>query len=284
MVLSTLIYSLGVVTCVLLLTKLIGFLGLHRRSSSLPRYRQRADTWALVTGATDGIGLAFIKELASNGFNVILHGRNAAKLKKLKAQLSDDHPKLHFRSLVLDASVPLSEKQITDTTAWLQEVHLTILINNVGGVEVIMNPPAVGPLARHSHEDINNLMNLNAGFPTQLTRALWPMLANNLPSLVMNISSAASLGFPYATIYSGSKAFVESFTHGLYAEAHAESHDVEVLGIVVGTVTDVSHRKEPVSLLTPNATTMARAALGKVGCGRAVVDAWVAGGGCWVVT
>ncbi|MCJ1300000.1 hypothetical protein MMC08_002794 [Hypocenomyce scalaris] len=134
-----------------------------------------------------------------------------------------------------------------------------------------MNPPAVRPLARHSHEDINNLMNLNAGFPTQLTRTLWPLLANNSPSLVMNVSSAASLGFPYATIYSGSKAFLESFTHALYAEAHAESHDVEVMGIVVGAVTDVSHRKEPVSLLTPNATTMARAALGKVGCGRAVV-------------
>lgn len=273
--LSTIIYSLGILSCISLLTTLLRFLHLYTRSSSLPRYRQHANTWALVTGASDGIGLAFAKELAANGFNIILHGRNPQKLENLKRQLSNDYPKIDFSALVLDASVPLSEKQIADTVARLQDLHLTVLVNNVGGVEAVMNP-AVRSLIEHSPRDINNLVNLNAIFPTQLTRALWPILSHNFPSLIMNISSATSAGFPYCTVYSGCKAYVESFTHALYAEAHAENHDIEVLGIVVGAVTDVSHRKEPIKIATPNARTMARAALGKVGCGRAVVPGfWV---------
>ncbi|KAK4691721.1 hypothetical protein P7C71_g5340, partial [Lecanoromycetidae sp. Uapishka_2] len=275
MVLSTIVYSIGILTCFSILFKLFNFIHLHTRASSLPRYRQKPNSWALVTGSSDGIGLAIAKELASNSFNVILHGRNPTKLENLKKQLSHDFPKIEFLSLVLDASSALSEEQISESIRLLQNLHLTVLVNNVGGTEAVMNP-AVRPFSEHSRQDIDKIFNLNTIFASQLIRALWPMLLKNTPSLIMNISSAASIGFPYCTVYSGCKAYIESFTRALYAEAHAEINDVEVLGIVVGKVTNVGHRKEPVSFATPDARTMARAALGKVGCGNAVVSGyWV---------
>lgn len=51
----------------------------------------------------------------------------------------------------------------------------------------------------------------------------------------------------------------------------AEGRDIEVLGILIGIVTSVSHRKIPVSLFTPDARAMASASLDRVGCGRPVV-------------
>lgn len=273
--LSVFLYSVGIWTCITFFKKLVDFIYLYTRSSSLTRYRQKSNSWALVTGASDGIGLAIAKELAANGFNIILHGRNPTKLEKLKGELRKDRPSTEYRTLVLDASAPLSEKQANELSASVQDIHLTVLVNNVGGVEAIMDP-AIRPLAEHSPQDIDRLINLNSVFATQLIRVLWPTLVGNSPSLVMNISSAASAGFPYCTVYSGCKAYIESFTRALYAETYAEGSDIEVLGIVVGKVTGVSHRKDAVSLATPDSMRMARAALGKVGCGRAVVSGfWV---------
>lgn len=94
------IYVLGGLTSAYYATQFLRFLHLHIRSSSLLNYRRSANTWALVTGASDGIGLAFVKELAHKGFNVVLHGRNPDKLEKLKKKLSDEFPDAQFRTLV----------------------------------------------------------------------------------------------------------------------------------------------------------------------------------------
>lgn len=51
------------------------------RVDDLSRYKKSPrDTWALVTGGSDGIGLAFVKGLANRGFNVLITGRNESKL------------------------------------------------------------------------------------------------------------------------------------------------------------------------------------------------------------
>lgn len=87
----------------------------------------------------------------------------------------------------------------------------------------------------------------------------------------MNVSSVASMGMPYVSVYGGAKAYVEALSRALVGEAWAEGVEVEVLGVVVGAVTGVSHRKGGVSLMVPGTETMAEAALGRVGCGRGVV-------------
>lgn len=260
----------GIATTIFVLFKFLRFIHLYTRPSSLKRYHHGSNPWALVTGASDGIGLGFARELASHGFNVILHGRNPTKLDKVKSQLTHEYPNVTFRILIVDAAAQSSSRQIVDFIANLADLHLTVLVNNVGGVEAVMDV-AIKPLQDNSIVDADNLINLNARFPTHLTRALLSLLQKSSPALVMNIGSMSSFGVPYASIYSGSKAYNMSFSNALAAELPAEGHQIEFLGIVVGMVTDVSHRKSAVSLMTPGARTMAKAALDRVGCGKGVV-------------
>lgn len=117
-------------------------LSIHR--SSLHKYGkshrlagadQESQPWALITGASDGLGVGWAQELAAEGINVILHGRNPTKLDALKRTLEAEH-KISVRTLVLDAEkLPTSTEEgaykefdqlILDTVTG---IPLTILIN-----------------------------------------------------------------------------------------------------------------------------------------------------------
>jgi len=115
--------------------------------------------------------------------------------------------------------------------------------------------------------NVDALINLNARFPAQLTRALLPTLLNNTPALILNMGSMASFGGLWITIYSSSKSFNVGFSRSLKQEMIAEGRDIEVLGINMGRVTGTGGRTEKPSLLAPDAETFAREALRKVGCG-----------------
>ena len=261
--------TVGIISTSLLAIRFLRFVHLYARPSSLKRYLHGADTWAFVTGASDGIGRGFAQELAQNGFNVVLHGRNPTKLEDVKAQLQNQFPKLDFRILIADAS-STSYQQLDELVASINDLHLTVLINNVGGAIT------VAPLEDTTSEDVDAIMNMNARFPTQLTKTLLPKLTQmKTPSLMMNIGSMGDFSVPYATIYGGSKGFNMTWSSSLAMELKSEGKDVEVLAISVGRVTDVSHHKKDASFFTPNARTMAKAALQRVGCGKPVVVGYV---------
>ena len=269
MFLSQTFATIGIISTSFLFIKFLRFIHLYTRSSSLKRYHHGDNPWAFVTGASDGIGRAFAQELAQNGFNVVLHGRSPAKLETVKAQLQKQFPKLNFRILIADASSS-SYWQINDLVTSIHDIHLTILINNVGGAIT------VAPLEDTALEDIDAIINLNARFPTQLTKALLPQLTQSIsPSLIMNIGSSGDFCVPYATVYGGSKGFNMTWSSSLGMELKSEGRNVEVLAVSVGRVTDVSHNKKDASFFTPSARTMARAALQRVGCGRPVVVGYV---------
>ena len=261
--------TVGIISMSLLTIRVLRFVHLYARPSSLKRYLHGDDTWAFVTGASDGIGRGFAHELAQNGFNVVLHGRNATKLEDAKAQLQNQFPKLDFRILIADAS-STSYQQINELVASIDDLHLTVLINNVGGAIT------VAPLEDTTSEDVDAIMNMNARFPTQLTKTLLPKLTQmKTPSLIMNIGSMGDFCVPYATIYGGSKGFNMTWSSSLAMELRSEGKNVEVLAISVGRVTDVSHNKKGASFFTPSASTMAKAALQRVGCGKPVVVGYV---------
>ena len=192
--------TIGIISISFLVTRFLRFIHLYARSSSLKRYLHGADAWAFVTGASDGIGRGFAQELAQNGFNVVLHGRNLIKLETIKAQLQNQFPKVGFRVLVADTS-STSHQQVDELVATLDDIHLTVLINNVGAAV------KVAPLVDTTSEEVDAIINTNARFPTQLTKALLPKLTQtDSPSLIMNIGSMGDFCVPYATIYGGSKA------------------------------------------------------------------------------
>ncbi|KAL6901065.1 short chain dehydrogenase/reductase [Trichoderma evansii] len=251
--------------------------------SNLKRYAHvSADgrpPWALVTGASDGIGRGFADELALRGFNVVLHGRNRAKLDVVKSELQKRHPGRSFRTLIADAStvkcmncLQNGEAHSLDFNAIkdaLQDLHLTVLINNAGGGS---RNPVYLSLGDSSEPRITDNVSINALFPMHLIRVLLPHLARNSPALIMNISSMADAGFPLLASYSASKQFLMTLTRVINLEtALLGQADIECLGVRVGNVTSVSHNKESPSLFTPSADAMARAALDRAGHGYVVV-------------
>lgn len=260
---------LGLITTSFTTLRFLRFIYLYTRPSCIKRYLYGNNPWALVTGASDGIGRGIAQELATKGFNVILHGRNPDKLERTKIQLQKEHENAQFRIVVLNASTATSQ-QIDDLVTSLNGLNLTVLVNNVGG------GVKVQPLEKSTSEEVDFAINVNARFPTQLTRALLPKLARpDGPTLIMNIGSLADSGVPYATVYGGSKAFNMAMSSSLTVELKVECKDIEVLAIPIGRVTDCAHNEEPSSFFTPTARTMARACVDRVGCGRKVVVGYV---------
>lgn len=251
--------------------------------SNLPRYHSlnksgdRDRSWALVTGASDGIGFGFAEELAAQNFNVILHGRNKAKLEGLIEQLRQQYPLLRFKAFVVNASQRENwTKAFSDLINELEadKADLKVLVNNVGGSGGSFN--AFDKMADRDAKVILDTIDMNASFPAAITHALLPMLERNQPSLILNTGSiVAFMPPPYLALYSGSKSFVMNWNESLWQEMQAEKLDIEVLAVWVGRVINaaVKNKYKP-TFWTPDGRTLAKAALHKVGCGRPAVWAY----------
>lgn len=235
------------------------------RSSSLPKYlHAQPASWALVTGASDGIGRAVAEELLRRGFNVFLHGRNEKKLSDLRTKLLESHPSRKIELVVVDASHPN-----IDFAAILSQVRavdgkLTILVNNVGGMATY---PQYLPLDESLPEDLDICMAINTHFPTLLIAALLPELKANKPSLILNCgSNAGEFGVPYLSTYSGTKAHMHALSTALRSELKAQGvRDVEAMGIVIGNTATAGNRTH-MEGGTITAEECAKGMLDRVGC------------------
>ena len=285
----------GLFTVFYVLAKIFQRIRIYVRPSRLGRYLHPSPNgeppWAVVTGATDGIGRAFAHELASFGFNVVIHGRNPEKLSQELRQLRDAFPQRSFRSFTADAATVAcvncletasqhGHERLDGSTVdfaaiqrTLDDINLTVLVNNVGGGS---KTPVYQSIKESSEARIASTVSLNALFPLHLTRVLLPNLLRNSPALVINISSMADMGLPMIASYAASKSFLMSLTRSLSLEIGFESqgNDIEILGIRVGEVTATSHLRDPPRLFCPSAEVMAKAALSRAGHGLGIVTGY----------
>lgn len=265
--------------------RVLDFVWLYARPSGLKRYLHHGGingdqpAWALVTGATDGIGKAISSELAAKGFNVVLHGRNIRKLEDVRAELSKAHPERSFETLVIDA-VDYCRDGATaaDLEALLlgavRDLHLSVLVNCAGAGP----QPTFGTLESYGGDDVLNTLHLNAAFPALMSRALIPvLLRNRRPGLIINIASVTDTGLPLVSFYGASKAFGHVLSLSLWRESQLEGRSgaLEVVSHRVGATTATSHERRLPSFFWPAAGTLAEAVLARTGCGRkSVVPYW----------
>ncbi|CAM1501489.1 Fc.00g034730.m01.CDS01 [Cosmosporella sp. VM-42] len=261
---------LGALTLLKTVYKLCSFLALYLAPSKLSRYEHTTTgnpPWAFVTGSSDGIGRAFAFELASRGFDVVLHGRNPNKLASVKADLEAKYPARQVRSIIADAS-DSSKLSFTEIKAMLADIPLKILVNNVGST---MPRHEFGLVDSYTSEELHANISTNATFPLLLTGALMPLLVANQPSLILNIGSQADVGIPLFPSYGPAKSFFMTSTIELGLEADLAERDVEVLGLRVSQVTGTGTIVLPPSFMIPEAGTWVKAALARVGCRRSVI-------------
>ncbi|BFG69727.1 SDR family oxidoreductase [Sediminibacterium sp. KACHI17] len=166
--------------------------------------------YALITGASKGIGKAIAQELAARGVHLVLVARDKHLLEELAAGLSVKH-NIDVRYCSLDLALPDAVQQLYN---WIlqQQVQINILVNNAGyGLS--------GPFESYTASEHKDMMRVNMTVPVELTSALLPDLKQNHPSYILNIvSSAAYQSVPGLSTYAASKAFMLNFSRGLRYE------------------------------------------------------------------
>ena len=166
--------------------------------------------YALITGASKGIGKSIAEELASRGCHLLLVARSEALLKEGCAALTSKY-KIEARWLAMDLSKPGTAAAIFDYCK-THQLTIDILVNNAGyGLS--------GPFEKYSEEEHLEMMALNMNTPVALCRRFLPMLKAQPKAYILNIASmAAYQAVPGLTAYAASKAFVLSFSRGLKLE------------------------------------------------------------------
>ena len=133
----TFIYCVGLVACFALLRNTLDFVWFYflRPANRWQKYLQGPSPYAIVTGATDGIGKATAQELYDKGFNLILHGRNERKLKEVVAEIQSVQSKSTGQVQDVKYFLEDGSKAGVDfegIAKKFEALNVTILVNNVG--------------------------------------------------------------------------------------------------------------------------------------------------------
>jgi 17beta-estradiol 17-dehydrogenase / very-long-chain 3-oxoacyl-CoA reductase len=256
-IISQIVYAAGVLALTYAAYQVVVFSSTFLRPSRLHLYHHGPQPWACITGASDGIGKGMAEELASHNFNLILHGRNASKLAAVKSSIQALNPAISIRIFLFDTN---EYKPIASSTlpALIQDLNITILINNVGLGYETTTPAA-----------IDAQINTNLRFTTQLTHFLLPTLQSRPgPSLVLTMGSTTAIGMPFVSVYAGAKAYLRTWSRSMGMQQRAEGHDaVEFLTLDIVEVSTLGNSMG-VSFLRPTARAWSRCALRRVGYGR----------------
>ncbi|NNM54776.1 MAG: SDR family oxidoreductase [Spirochaetales bacterium] len=174
--------------------------------------------YALVTGASSGIGTEIARELATYGMDLLLTGRSADRLDQVAKELQGKG--VNVQTLVLDLNTPGALDQLE---THLAGKDLDVLINNAGfgwsGAFAEM------PLAR-----VHDMVSLNIETLTLLTRRLLPRFLKRGAGRILNVASTAAFSpCPTLAVYAATKAYVLSFSEALATELKGTGVSVTAL-------------------------------------------------------
>lgn len=174
--------------------------------------------WALVTGASDGIGVEFCKELARRGHNLILVARREAKLREVAAAMTAAHG-VETRVIPCDLAAPQAAHHLYGEVRALG-LDVDVLVNNAG----LLYNGFFDEIALAKQED---LLAVNVVALTALTHLfVRDMLARGRGRVLNVASTAAWIGIPQQNVYAASKAYVLPFTLALANELQAKNRGV----------------------------------------------------------
>jgi short-subunit dehydrogenase len=166
--------------------------------------------WAIITGASSGIGKALASEFAAGGFNVLLTARNGEALAEIAATCASEYG---VETEVVPADLACTES-IENLVAALaaKPRRYEVLVNNAGfGVH--------GDFASTDIEQNIQLMNVQLTAALKLTKAVLPSMIERHSGRILNVASVYSFSpVPLQSVYAACKAFLLSFSSSLQNE------------------------------------------------------------------
>lgn len=176
---------------------------------------------ALITGASNGIGLELAKVHASKGDNLVLVARNKSKLDELKSKLEKQY-KITVYTIGKDLSAQNAAQEVYEETT-TQNIQIDYLINNAG----------FGDFGMFVETDWNKelqMINLNITTLTQFTKLYLQDMVKRRSGKIMNVASTAAFqSGPTMAVYYATKAYVLSFSE-------AVDNEVSDKGVTVTTL------------------------------------------------
>jgi len=175
---------------------------------------------ALITGASSGIGEVFARRLSNEGYRLILVARRRERLEKLAAELAD------AAIVVADLAKDSDLRRVEDVIA--AEPRLEFLVNDAGfGV--------LGRFWESDLEDLDKMHHLHIIAIERLTHAALKIMVPRCKGNIINVSSVAGfLNTPNSICYCATKAWINSFTEGLYLDLKSCGSPVRVQALCPG--------------------------------------------------
>jgi hypothetical protein len=187
--------------------------------------------WALVTGASAGIGRALAEQLAAAGANLILTARRKERLAELAAQLASNH-NIQADAFAADLADPGAPAAIFAFTQG-KGIHVDVLINNAGF-------GGYGSFHTQARERQLDMVQVNCAAVVHLTHLYLPAMVERRQGDILIVASAAAFqAVPFITTYAATKAFDLLFAEGLAEEV--AQHNVRVCALCPGSTTTEFH-------------------------------------------
>ena len=187
--------------------------------------------WALVTGASAGIGKALAEDLAAGGTHLVLTARRVDRLEQLAKSLAQRH-QIRTEVFAADLTSPSAPEEIF---AFTQEkgIAVDLLINNAG----------FGSYGEFASDDLQRLLGMvqvNCSAVVHLTRLVVPqMIARKRGDILVVASTASFQAVPYISTYAATKAFDLLFAEGLAEEL--KPHGIRVCALCPGSTESEFH-------------------------------------------
>jgi short-subunit dehydrogenase len=163
---------------------------------------------ALITGASSGIGAVFAREFAARGYDLIIAARRTDRLDELAAEITASTGAA-VKVVASDLSVPNSAAKLAKAVG---SAPVDVLVNNAGW-------GSIGPFSDEDLSSMADEINVNIIALTQLSRLfVGPMIERGRGAIVNIASTAAYQPVPNMSVYAATKAYVLSFTEGLWGE------------------------------------------------------------------
>lgn len=193
----------------------------------------QSDDYALITGATSGIGYELAKIFAKNHYNLVIVARSEDKLEEVANDFMQRYG-VQVLPIAQDLFNPDSPFEIYDEVT-ARGITINVLVNNA----------SQGLYGKFVDTDLQrelDMLQLNIGGYLVLTKLFLQEMVDRGEGRILNVSSIASkLPGPYQAVYHGTKAFVHSFTEAIRAET--EGTGVTITSLLPGvTDTDFFHK------------------------------------------